>query len=195
GLETELQDEKDSYQMLNETLVGQRRSLLERQSLLEGHQTVLDRRQGNTNGNDTTDNTVDLTPILTELKAQQQQHSENIKNLESEIEQMLSSIKEVENVVDSLTQEQESKRQEIQTIKENLLSLRTKTAECSGRFNISQEVLSPIQDYLNNLREQLEGIANTLGESQESGDTKLQAIAEMRQIIDSLLVEPELVAS
>ena len=195
GLETELQDEKDSYQMLNETLVGQRRSLLERQSLLEEHQVVLDRRQGNTTGNDTTDNTVDLTPILTELKAQQQQHSENIKNLESEIEQMLSSIKEVENVVDSLTQEQESKRQEIQTIKENLLSLRTKTAECSGRFNISQEVLSPIQDYLNNLREQLEGIANTLGESQESGDTKLQAIAEMRQIIDSLLVEPELVAS
>ncbi|MDJ0696628.1 pilus motility taxis protein HmpF [Mastigocoleus sp. MO_188.B34] len=195
GLETELQDEKDSYQMLNETLVGQRRSLSERQSLLEGHQIVLDRRQGNTNGNDTTDNTVDLTPILSELKVQQQQHSEDIRNLESEIEQILSSIKEVENVVDSLTQEQESKGQEIQTIKENLLSLRTKTAESSGKLNIFQEVLLPIQDYLNNLREQLQGIANTLGESQELEDAKLQAIAEMRQIIDSLLVEPELVAS
>lgn len=196
GLETELQDEKDSHQMLNETLVGQRRSLLERQSQIEGHQAILNRRQGNTNGSmPAVDNIIDLRPILTQLEAQKQKDSEELKNLEAEIEQILSDIKEVESVVDSLTQEQESKRQELQTIEENLLSLRTTTAESSGRFNMNQEVLLPIQDYLNNLREKLQGISDTLGQGQETGDVQQQAIAEMREIIDSLLVEPELVAS
>ena len=194
-LETELQDEKDSYQMLNETLVGQRRSLLERQSLLQAHQVVLNRKQGHTNGSAIADNNIDLKPVLTQLEAHQQQHSEEIKNLEADIEQILASINEVESVVDSLTQEQESKDQELQTIEENLLSLRTTTAELSGRFNMNQEVLLPIQHYLNNLREKLQAISDTLGQVQKTGDFQLQAISEMQQIIDTLLVEPEMVAS
>lgn len=194
NLETELQDEKDSYQMLNETLVGQRRILLERQSLLQGHQAVLNRRQGNTNGSEPGNNNIDLKPVLTQLETQQQQHSEELKNLEAEIEQILASVAELESVVDSLTQEQASKHQELQTIEENLLSLRTITAESSGRFNICQEVLLPTQDYLNNLRERLQGISDNLGQVQETGDSQLQAIAEMREIIDSLLVEPKMVA-
>lgn len=195
GLETELQDEKDSYQMLNETLVGQRRSLSERQSLLEAHKNILNRRQGNTDSTETGDSSIDLKPILAQLETEEQQCSEELKNLEAEIEQILSSIKEVESVVDSLTQEQESKRQEIQTIEENLLSLRTTTAESLGRFNLNQEVLLPIQDYLNNLREKLQGISDTLGQGQETENTQQQAIAEMREIVDSLLVEPEMVPS
>ncbi len=194
GLETELQDEKDSYQMLNETLVGQRRSLSERQSQLEGHQTVLNRRQGNTSDSVTADSIIDLQPILTQLEVQQQQYSEEIKNLEAEIEQILSTIKEVEGVVDSLTQEQETKRQEIQTIEEKLLSLRTTTAESLGRFNLYQEVLLPIQEYLHNLREKLQLITDTLGSEGETANGQQEAIAEMRQIIDTLLVEPEMVA-
>ena len=194
NLETELQDEKDSYQMLNETLVGQRRILLERQSLLQGHQAVLNRRQGNTNGSEPGNNNIDLKPVLTQLETQQQQYSEELKNLEAEIEQILASVAELESVVDSLTQEQASKHQELQTIEENLLSLRTITAESSGRFNISQEVLLPTQDYLNNLRQRLQGISDNLGQVQETGDSQLQAIAEMREIIDSLLVEPKMVA-
>lgn len=39
-LEEELADEQDLYQMLNETLVGQRRSLLERQGIFRQHQAV-----------------------------------------------------------------------------------------------------------------------------------------------------------
>lgn len=196
GLETELQDEKDSYQMLNETLVGQRRSLSERQSEIQGHQGVLNRRRGNTNGSSApVDSIIDIRPILTQLEDQKQQNSEELKNLEAQIEQILSNIKEMESVVDSLTQEQESKREELRTIEENLLSLRTTTAESAGKLSISQEVLLPVQDYLNSLREKLQGISDTLGEGQETEDIQQKAIAEMREIIDSLLVEPELVAS
>jgi len=43
-LEIELADEKDLFEMLNESLVGQRRSLVERQESLRQHQAVLLRR-------------------------------------------------------------------------------------------------------------------------------------------------------
>ncbi|WP_258556219.1 pilus motility taxis protein HmpF, partial [Fischerella thermalis] len=67
-LETELADEKDHYQMLNETLVGQRRHLLERQALLKQHKIVLLRRQGQTVANE--DEKLDLNPVLEQIQKQ-----------------------------------------------------------------------------------------------------------------------------
>ncbi|MCF3608248.1 pilus motility taxis protein HmpF [Planktothrix agardhii 1033] len=46
NLQTELTDEQDAYQMLNETLVGQRRTLKEREEHKTQYQAVLLRRQG-----------------------------------------------------------------------------------------------------------------------------------------------------
>ena len=45
-LETEIAEENDRHIMLNRTLVGQRRNLLEREEVLSQHRAVLLRRQG-----------------------------------------------------------------------------------------------------------------------------------------------------
>jgi DNA repair exonuclease SbcCD ATPase subunit len=62
-LETELADEQNSYEFLNETLVGQRQNLRSRKAILTQHQGVMWQRQGVApNGQE--DNTIDLKPIL-----------------------------------------------------------------------------------------------------------------------------------
>ena len=194
NLEMELADEKDLYQMLNETLVGQRRSLLERQESLKQHQAVLQRRQGHTFANAQNDQKIDLVPILRQIEAQQQKQSEELQNLEREIEQLRSHVEQTQGIVDNQIQEQEEKRQELKIIEENLQSLRIATAENWAKVNLYQEALQPIQDCLDGLRHKLQGIAESLATVQETSDYQLQTITQIRQIL-SLISQPELAAS
>ena len=191
-LETELADEKDHYQMLNETLVGQRRHLLERQALLKQHKIVLLRRQGQTVANE--DEKLDLNPVLEQIQKQRQQLSETLQNLETEIEQVQASINQIQADIEEQTQAQAMKREELQTMEQNLLSLRTTTAQSQGQLNLYQQALQPIQDSLDGLRQKLQGVSESLAEVQQIGDAQLQAITQMRQVILSLISQPELSA-
>ncbi|OKH13495.1 hypothetical protein NIES592_12680 [Fischerella major NIES-592] len=191
-LEAELADEKDHYQMLNETLVGQRRHLLERQALLKQHKIVLLRRQGQTVANE--DEKLDLNPVLEQIQKQRQQLSETLQNLETEIEQVQASINQIQADIEHQTQEQVMKREELQTMEQSLLSLRTTTAQSQGQLNLYQQALQPIQDSLDGLRQKLQGVSESLAEVQQIGDSQLQAINQMRQVILSLISQPQLSA-
>lgn len=180
NVETQLADEQDSYQWLNETLVGQRQNLRERQEILSQHQAVLRRRQGIDFGNGQEDKKIDLEPILVQIQVQRQQQTEELQKLEQQISLLSSRIQKSQEVIDHQAQEQEMKRQELQSLEQNLLSLRAKTAECWGRVNLYQEMLQPVQDSLDGLRQQLQAIASTLTQVQETGNDQLQAISQMR---------------
>ncbi|TVP60021.1 MAG: hypothetical protein EA343_18490 [Nodularia sp. (in: Bacteria)] len=195
NLEAELADEKDLYQMLNETLVGQRRNLLQRQKLIKQHQNILLQRQGHTITKTEEGNQIDFAPILLQMKTQRQQQSQELQKLEYDIEQMRAAIEMDQGMIDNQTQEQNEKQQECQDIETNLLSLRTATSECWGRVNLYQEALQPIQDSLDGLRHKLQGIAESLTKIQETGDDQLQAIGEMRLTLQGLMSQPELLAS
>ncbi|GAX38134.1 pilus motility taxis protein HmpF [Nodularia sp. NIES-3585] len=195
NLATELADEKDLYQMLNETLVGQRRNLLQRQKLIKQHENILLRRQGHTVTQTEEANQIDFAPILLQMKNQRQQQSQELQKLEYDIEQMLAAIEMDQGMIDNQTQEQNQKQQECQEMETNLLSLRLATAECWGRVNLYQEALQPIQDYLDGLRHKLQEIAASLAQIQETGDYQLQTINEMRHTLQSLVSQPELLAS
>lgn len=184
ALEEELADEKDLYQMLNETLVGQRRSLVEKQEIIQKHQAALLRRQGNSSSNGHAQK-IDLKPILSQIETQRQQQSEVLQNLESEIEQIRVKIEQTQEIINAQTQQQSLKRQEIQTLEQNLLSLRTSIAESWGGVNLYQEMLQPIQDSLDGLRHKLQGIGEALAQVQATGDEQLQAYAQLRQTLSS----------
>jgi chromosome segregation ATPase len=192
NLEMELADEKDLYQMLNETLVGQRRSLLERQESFKQHQAVLHRRQGHSDNED--EYKIDLVPILRQLEAQEQQQSKELQNLEREIEEIRSQIELAEKTFSNQINFAEEKHQELKVLEENLQSLRIATAEYWAKVNVYQETLQPTQDSLDGLRHKLQGIAESLATVQETGDYQLQTITQMRQTILSL-IQPQLLAS
>ncbi len=195
NLELELTDEKDLYEMLNSSLVGQRRNMLQHQKFLKQHQAVLRRRQGHIVSNEESNNKINLEPILLQIETQRQQHSQEIQKLEREIEQIRTGIELNQGMIDNQTHDFDQKRQELKAIEENLLSLRRATAECSGRVSLYEEVLQPIQDSLDGLRQKLQGIGESLDQFQETGDSQLQAIAQMRHTLQSLMSQPELQAS
>ncbi len=196
NLELELTDEKDLYQMLNSSLVGQRRNMLQHQKFLKQHQAVLLRRQGHTVvEEEESNNKINLEPVLLQIETQRQQYSQEIQKLEREIEQIRSGVELNQGMIDNQTYDLEEKRQELKAIEENLLSLRRTTAELSGRVNLYQEALQPIQDSLDGLRQKLQGIGESLDQFQETGDYQVQAIAQLRHTLQSLMPQPELLAS
>ncbi|QKQ73812.1 pilus motility taxis protein HmpF [Nostoc sp. TCL240-02] len=195
NLELELTDEKDLYQMLNSSLVGQRRNMLQHQKFLKQHQTVLLRRQGHTVAEEEEGNKVNLEPVLLQIETQRQQYSQEIQKLEHEIDQIRSGIELNQGMIDNQTHDLDEKRQELKAIEENLLSIRRITAECCGRVNLYQEALQPIQDSLDGLRQKLQGIAESLDKFQETGDHQVQAIAQLRHTLQGLMPQPELLAS
>ncbi|OYD90780.1 hypothetical protein CDG76_29025 [Nostoc sp. 'Peltigera membranacea cyanobiont' 210A] len=196
NLELELTDEKDLYQMLNSSLVGQRRNMLQHQKFLKQHKAVMLRRQGHTvTEEEESNNKINLEPILLQIETQRQQYSQEIQKLEREIEQIRSGIELNQGMIDNQTHDLDEKRQELKAIEENLLSLRRTTAELSGRVNLYQEALQPIQDSLDGLRQKLQGIAESLDQFQETGDYQVQAIAQLRHTLQSLMPQPVLLAS
>jgi chromosome segregation ATPase len=191
-LETELADEKDHYQMLNETLVGQRRHLIERQGLLKQHKIILMRRQGQNLTNIQENEKLDLNPILEQIQKQRQQQSEILQNLVTEIKQIKDSIHQMQENIEQQTQQQAMKREELQTMEQNLLSLRMTTAKSEGQLNLYQQALQPIQDTLDGLRHKLQSLSDSLAEVQQIGDSQLDAITQIRQLILNFISQPEL---
>jgi len=183
SLETELVDEQDRYQLLDESLIGSRRNLREREEILNQHQRVMRRRQGVSESNGSDNQKIDLGPILNQLEGQRQQQAEELQKLESQIEQIQSSINQTEDMVQHQSGEQERKRQELENLENNWQTLKDSVAQMWGKVNLCQETLQPRQDGLQELRTQLEAIANALNQIQETGDYQLQAISEMRQAI------------
>ncbi len=190
NLATELADERDSYQFLNETLVGQRQNLREREAILSQHSSMMGRRQGVISDNGQEDNKIDLKPILIQIEKQRQQQTQELQRLEQEIEQMIEYLKQEQGMLNVQADEQEVKRQELQSLEQNLRSLRAATAECWGRVNLYQEILQPGQDSLDGLQQKLEAIASNLEQEKQTGNYQLQTIDELRSSLLSVIPNP-----
>ncbi len=182
-LETELADERDTYEFLNQTLVGQRQNLQERKQILDQHQSVLWRRQGITPSSREEDLKIDLRPLLTQIETIKQQQAKELQKLEQEITQLEAHIQQLQVDGDRQINTQQTVRYQLQELEENLRSQAAVAAQCLGKVDIYQEMLQPIQDNLNGLRGKLEAISSNIDQMQVPDEQILQ----VKQIREKLL--------
>jgi chromosome segregation ATPase len=186
ALENEMADELESYQMLNETLVGQRLRLQEREDVLKQHQVVLWRRLG-TNAPKQEPGDIDLGPIVAQLNSVRQQQGQDLQRLENEIQQVRDAISQIEANVNRQNAESEAKRYELKQLEQNLFNQKGAGAELWGRVNVYQEMLQPVQDNLNGLRQKLEAAAGELDRVQETGEQQDRVVSDLRQALSGLI--------
>lgn len=185
SLETELAEEQDRYQMLDETLVGQRRTLREREEILNQHQKVLKRREGIAEVD--SDQRIDLGPVLSQLETYRQQQEDELQRWEEQVAQIQSSIQQVQDTFNLQVGSLEQKQREFQQLEQEWQEKRVQSADLWGAVNLYQEILQPVQDQVNGVRQHLEAIANGLNQIQETGDYQLQSIAQLRQTLSSFV--------
>jgi len=181
-LETELAEEDDRYQMLNETLVGQRRNLLEREEVLSQHQAVLKRRQGLV-VEETPVNAVDLEPILNSVDEQRQQTLDAISALEAAMKQAQEDVSQLKLDIDADDQQLAAERAEVEAFDHQVRQQQLDLAEVRGKLGVCEDLLNPAQDSVNGMRQSLDRLADGVAKLQEVNDYQLQAIAELRQAV------------
>ena len=195
-LETELSDEQESYRMLNETLVGQRRNVQDREAILRRHEVVLARRQGlplpsGEKGG------VDLSPALGKVDQLYGQLSAEVEALQQQVEELEQSIATQES---TLQQQDVDVQQQKQTLLQQEQEVREKkvaAAELWGKTNIYQELLQNSQDILNGLRDKCNEMSELASQSQVVVQEQSQSISELQNAVNELTVdaEPQLAAS
>ena len=185
-LQSDLSDEQDRYQMLEESLMGCRRTVREREDIFTEHVKVLRRRQGIDENDGAENQKIDLGPVLRQLESMRQQQSDELQKLEREIDQMRSSIHQAQGMIDNQRQEQENQRQELKQLEQNLQSRAIAAAEIWGRVRLYEEMLQPVQDKLSELKQKLEATAGSLNQIQEVGNYQRWAVGEMGQIVMNL---------
>lgn len=185
SLETELAEEQDHYQMLDKTLVGQRRTLREREEILNQHQKVLKRREGIAEVDG--DQRIDLGPVLSQLETYRQQQEDELQRWEEQVAQIQSSVQQVQDTFNLQVGSLEQKQREFQQLEQEWQEKRVRSAELWGAVNLYQEILQPVQDQVNGVRQHLEAISNGLNQIQETGDYQLQSIAQLRQTLSSFV--------
>ncbi|NES75736.1 MULTISPECIES: pilus motility taxis protein HmpF [Okeania] len=181
SLESELSDEQDCYKMLNESLVGSQRNLKERQEILSQHQEVLWRRLGSSSGQQQ-QNKIDLKATLSKVDAQRQQLTENLQSLEAEIQKIQTDVARKEEIINSQTRQQEAKKNEIEQL-ESSLREKQKANSQGGSGAIYQEVMLPMQDYLEQLKQQLEEVVGELNQVQDIGTQ----VEQLQQVLQNII--------
>jgi chromosome segregation ATPase len=185
GLENELADSRESYEMLNETLVGQRRNLQERKEILKLHKSILARRQGKPLDNDQ-EADIDLGPVLEQLSHRKDQQNQRLEELRQQIRELEGEIGPLQEQVNHQQVTQQTQFDELRQMEQQCRSQQADVSELWGKINSFQESLEPARISMDSLRSKLDDIGNVMAKFQETSDYQLQAIAELRQVMSNL---------
>ncbi|MCT7983425.1 pilus motility taxis protein HmpF [Laspinema sp. A4] len=186
NIQRNLTDEQEAYQMLDQTLVGQRRNLRERQETLTQHQAVLARRQGHGDATPIKQGQP-LDPVLAQIDQRKQTLEQQLAQIKQEIEQTRQSLEGVQGQVSDRANQMDGKRQAIEQLEAHLLQLRSSAAQLRGRITNYEEMLQPLQDKLNELKSKLEEVSSLLTQVQETEGHQQQAVAQLRDLLIGLM--------
>ena len=182
-LEQELNDEKEAKKMLDQTLVGQRRTLKEKHSFLMQHLRVLKRRQGVIDL-EAQAQAIDLEPIKHSLKQQQEELATQKQQIAQEIEQVEQGIQQLQEKRQQQIQRQAELKATIEQETDNWQQLKIALAKLQSQSDFYEQHLQTIQDKLENIRQTLTEIRDSApGDADVSSNA---AIAEIERMINEL---------
>ncbi|MEG3438488.1 pilus motility taxis protein HmpF [Pannus brasiliensis CCIBt3594] len=167
ALETEIAEEQERKRMLDETLVGQRRNLRERQAILAQHLKVLRRARGewDTEG----DGRVKIEPLLVLLTERRQNTIEERQRLEREIELLQENLQPLREMIESGWSEQERKTRELEEQERQSRSIEREVTRLTTLVQFYESLLQPIQDRLDEILRDLPEISRWFMPVEENG--------------------------
>ena len=189
-IEAEMSDEQDRYDMLNKTLVGQRRNLLEREEILSQHRAVLLRRQGQATVESPIADSADLEPVLDHIDQVRQQLATQATALEELIAQLQTRCDALQQQIDAKQAELANQLTNLENEKATLEQAVKEWAGLEQSIATRNDCLGPTMEKTNAVQQMLDAVFGTLDRFQEVNDYQLQAIADMQQTIQSLSGEP-----
>jgi len=184
-LQSDLEEEEQHYQLLNETLEGQRISIQERVDVLAAHETVLEQRTTSGQSDDKS-SLPDLSPALRKFEDHCESHrtilievNESVAKLTNDLSPLKTAYDELENHVRML---EENVAEQEKSLNQQKLNL----GICQGKVEVYQAFLNPMEEQISILR----GLVGNSG----TGD-QAPIISQLKQTLMSLGEVPEAVVN
>ncbi|MEA5421533.1 pilus motility taxis protein HmpF [Spirulina sp. CCNP1310] len=189
ALEQELADEQEQRKLLDETLVGQRRTLAEKRTTLRHHLKILRQRQGIADP-EAAGSGVDLGPVLAQLAAEQEARQGEIAVLETEIAALETEVATLAAGVEEQTTRYDQQQHELRSLESQLQESRASVALLWGRVNLYEELVEPLQESVQSLQGQSQILLDLLAQAQQTQDYQQEAIANLKTAVQDLLGSP-----
>jgi chromosome segregation ATPase len=152
-IEEELGEEQERKRMLDETLVGQRRNLKERQTILVQHLRILRRRQGIIDL-EANYSAIDLDPVIDRLESLQHETQAEKLKLAADIQSLQENLQQIQDMIDQLDREHQSKSKDIQQEENAWKQLQQDVMQIETKIRIYETALQPLQNQLDLIRPQ-----------------------------------------
>lgn len=152
SLTGEVEDERQHFRLLDETLEGQRKTLKEREAILYFHQDILYQRKRSQQNKFHQSATLDLAPIVELAKAEQEKQQQSLERLNHELSDLEASLQVTRNTIETMSTEQDNKRNALKQQEHELENQKTALAELWGKVKTSESLLQPIQDVVESLK-------------------------------------------
>jgi chromosome segregation ATPase len=159
SIEAELAEEQERKGMLDETLVGQRRTLKDRQGVLTQYIRVLRRRRGMFDA-EAESSKINLEPIVVQLIEQLQDTLAEKQRQTREIEHLQTNLQQLKEMVEHQWSELEQKAKSIEQQQQQFQEANFELTKLQSQVQIEQEILQPIQDQLSATRQHLESLSH-----------------------------------
>lgn len=181
-LEAELADEKDRHRLLDETLIGQRRTLKDRENILNIHLAILQRRQdasesGNTDG---------IRLLLNQFRDLQHQQRQELQEISNQLPQLPTEIEQLQATLDQQRQDQQALEQEIQALERNLLIQELEAATSLKQTQSMADMLQLLQTHIDQMQTSLGSVNHLIGETQASREQQQQLLASVKQSLNGV---------
>ncbi|MFQ3680229.1 MAG: pilus motility taxis protein HmpF [Pseudanabaenaceae cyanobacterium] len=181
-LESSREFTEEQYKLLEISLVPQRETLRQREGILSAQRDILARRQG---VSDTGNLGQLLTPALSQVENQKNHLAKEVQKLESQIAVVRNVIQEQSAALERQQQELVQQKQEWETLEAQWEERKRLVALAWGSVQAQEQMLRPVQDAMDEIRGQLEGLQHALAAVPENALGEV--LTELAQQIEALM--------
>jgi chromosome segregation ATPase len=182
NLASDLEYEQQNYQLLEDTLQGQRQTLKDRDAVLKAHQDILSQRKG-TADESGSDLRQQIGPLLQTINAQRQSLQGVLQGLEREQVDLQTTVQQTQGQIDSASTVLAEARANLEAQSKALDRRRQEVAQLTASAGLMQQILQPVQDKLTHLQQTLESVWHPLD---ATATEQLQVAADLKQTLMTL---------
>jgi chromosome segregation ATPase len=182
NLASDLEYEQQNYQLLEDTLQGQRQTLKDRDAVLKAHQDILSQRKG-TADNSGNDLRQQMSPLLQSISAQRKSLQDVLEGLEREQVDLQTTVQQTQGQIDSASTALAAARANLEAQSKALDQRRQEVAQLNANVGLMQQILQPIQDKLTHLQQTLESVWHPLD---ATATEQQQVAADLKQALITL---------
>ncbi len=185
NLEAELDDEKEGYKMLDESILGSRRNLLEKQNIFKQHLLIFRRRQGIVDLEGTQE--INLDPVLERLNDQKNIAQGEKAKLETAVDQIHQSIQQMQSIIHQQQSPQSHKEEQLRLDEDQWQKDRLALVKLQEALRLYEQTLNPVKDSLHNIEEKIREFEQVFAQMEQINHQQNEALTEMEETLKPIL--------